>query len=606
VTDTDVTRYPGVHTRPDSNIYQFGLKPPTDVRHHFPGYWAVRCSLKTADLRQANAKAIGLHAEWIARFDQFKRADNPVHADLTPALLAVIAAEIRRWILQADENMRAIPAGPNALLARERRIRAKAIQDARVGLDSLMIPARTADDEPFAATEPTDPDEGLTEAQREVVARFNTERAAEAAIDLAAMRLKTIRPWAESVTKELGITVDWSSEAGRAGLLECLKAHRNASAELLRRDAGDVIDTPTAQDGRQWTQEPARVHVKKEAVLGEGMRMADALKAWMGLGVRVSKTVGTFTNHVRRFEEMMGDPLLTTLQRPDGVRFRDSLTEWAVISHTTAVSADNILSSIKALGNVAKNKGWFTTNPFEGLKVTEGGKESEGREPWTPDDLSRLFDSPLFTRYELPAGSAIEAKAGLDAAYWVPLLALYTGARPGEICQLWTDDISELPSGLVVEIRKNTERGQRLKNPSSWRALPIHSELMRLGFGDYWRTIIAQHEAIGPLFPALRRGGKNGAAGQFGQWFGEFKKDRGFATPTKTLHSFRHTVETELAFAEVSPTLVDAITGHEAQGVGRKTYGATIRRQAERLRPHVERLRYPDLVLQRVFKVPGR
>jgi len=109
VTDTDVTRYPGVHTRADSNIYQFGLKPPTDVRHHFRGYWAVRCSLKTADLRQANAKAAGLHAEWIARFDQLERADNPVHADLTPALLAVIAAEIRRWILQADENMRAIP-----------------------------------------------------------------------------------------------------------------------------------------------------------------------------------------------------------------------------------------------------------------------------------------------------------------------------------------------------------------------------------------------------------------------------------------------------------------------------------------------------------------
>lgn len=171
-----------------------------------------------------------------------------------------------------------------------------------------MIPARTADDEPFAATEPTDPDEGLTEAQREVVARFNIERAAQAAIDLAAMRLKTIRPWAESVTKELGITVDWSSEAGRAGLLECLKAHRNASAELLRRDAGDVIDTPPAQDGVQWPPQVAEGHEKPAAGVGEGKRIADALANWEKESPRSDKTRGVFRRHAAMFGQMMGDP----------------------------------------------------------------------------------------------------------------------------------------------------------------------------------------------------------------------------------------------------------------------------------------------------------
>jgi len=100
----------------------------------------------------------------------------------------------------------------------------------------------------------------------------------------------------------------------------------------------------------------------------------------------------------------------------------------------------------------------------------------------------------------------------------------------------------------------------------------------------------------------LPKDGDNGAAGQFGQWFGDFKRSRGFATSKKTLHSFRHTVETELGFAGVSPTIVDAITGHAGQGVGRKVYGATIRRNAERLRADLERLAYPGLELGRVFK----
>lgn len=57
-----VTRFPGVHRRADSGIYQFGLRAPQDLLAHFPGGWAIRTSLKTSDLKEANAKAKALHA----------------------------------------------------------------------------------------------------------------------------------------------------------------------------------------------------------------------------------------------------------------------------------------------------------------------------------------------------------------------------------------------------------------------------------------------------------------------------------------------------------------------------------------------------------------
>ena len=372
------------------------------------------------------------------------------------------------------------------------------------------------------------------------------------------------------------------------------------------RDEGEPVDTPAPP------QLPASLLPEAQRPVGNGQHMRDAFDTWKTSARRPDKTVKAFERHLSTFEAMSGNPLLSTLRRAEAVRFRDGLQQWAVDNGKTARTADNILTSIKALGNVARDREWMEGNPFERLAVTKGGKDSEGREPWTPDELVTLFDAPLFKSYELPAGDATATKAGADAAYWVPLLAAYTGARPSELCQLWTDDLSEEPGGLVVEFRNDSSRGQRLKDKkeskrgASWRAVPIHSELIRLGLRDYWQAVKERGEGVaGPLFPSLPRDGDNGAAGQFGQWFGEFKRGRGFDMATKTLHSFRHTVETELGFAGVSPTLVDAITGHAGQGIGRKVYGATIRRNAERLRQDMEKLQYSGVELPRVYGLSG-
>lgn len=200
--------------------------------------------------------------------------------------------------------------------------------------------------------------------------------------------------------------------------------------------------------------------------------------------------------------------------------------------------------------------------------------------------------------YQIPE----DRKAGLDAAYWVPLLGLYTGARITELCQLLTTDVSVESGGLVIEIKADADEGQRTKTESSHRAIPVHSELIRLGFADYWQAV----SSGGPrrLFPALRTTGANGAGGQFGSWFSVFKTERGFG-PKKVFHSFRHTLQYELGFAGVSPTIVDSLSGHAGQGEGRISYGSGMRREADRLRPELERLKFPGLSLPRVFERPA-
>ena len=94
MTNTAVTPFSGVTSRPDSTRWWFVLRTPQDLLHRFNGNpWAARCSLKTSDLREANSKARMLQAEWAQRFDAMLREDNPQQVDLNPALVAAIVSD---------------------------------------------------------------------------------------------------------------------------------------------------------------------------------------------------------------------------------------------------------------------------------------------------------------------------------------------------------------------------------------------------------------------------------------------------------------------------------------------------------------------------------
>jgi integrase len=315
----------------------------------------------------------------------------------------------------------------------------------------------------------------------------------------------------------------------------------------------------------------------------DGKKIAQAFEAWVTAKQPADKTRVTFLRHSKQFSEMMGDPWLSEVDKPMAIEFRDKLQEWAITKKKTATTADNILVSTRALFNVARDKGWLQSNPLERLTVDMGGKGSKKREPWTHPELALIFDDDIWTKHVLPA----DRKAGGKAAYWIPLIACYTGARVTEIAQLWTDDISTASGGEVFEFREDRDRGQKLKTEGSWRAVPMHSELVRLGLCKYVASL-----PKGPLFPSLPKDGQNGAGGQFSQWFGAFKQRKGFDSPSKAFHSFRHLVASELRLAGATDAQTDAITGHLGNGVGRRVYSATIRRQAERLRPTIELLNF--------------
>jgi integrase len=152
-----------------------------------------------------------------------------------------------------------------------------------------------------------------------------------------------------------------------------------------------------------------------------------------------------------------------------------------------------------------------------------------------------------------------------------------------------------------VHVLRIAEDGpdQSVKTQAGLRVVPLHSELLRLGFLDYVSAIRGMKTAR--LFPALPL--FMGKAGHyFSAWFSSARKIDA-ETVLPDFHSFRHTVRSKLASAHVADPLIDVLIGHEVRGsTGARTY---THRTMEDLRIAVERLSYPTLALSRVFTAPA-
>ena len=243
---------------------------------------------------------------------------------------------------------------------------------------------------------------------------------------------------------------------------------------------------------------------------------------------------------------------------------------------TTSKTARDRFNWIKSLLKYAsQDLELIPKSPWVGLEIKS--RTTAHRKPWTTEHLGILLSHEIWQKGSLPKDS----KAGGLAAYWVPLLGIYTGARCSELCQLMVHDIDT--KGTITTIRITDEgEGQNVKSEAGHRTIPIHSELIRLGFLDYVKSV--EGHKLWPNLP--QREGKPG--GYFSQWFGTLR--RSLSIPESIVfHSFRHTARSNLSAAGVQETIIDRLLGHESQGsVGARVYThidiCTLKEAIERLK----------------------
>ena len=259
---------------------------------------------------------------------------------------------------------------------------------------------------------------------------------------------------------------------------------------------------------------------------------------------------------INLFEEFSGKVKLTQINRDMGDKFRS----WLQQQPTSSKTARDRLVWVKSLLNYACNDlELIPKNPWRGLDI-KAHTESP-RQPWSDESLSKLFSHPIWRERWMP----LDKKAGASAAFWIPLLGLYSGARCSELCQLQTYDIKKESGVWMMQIHDG-DPTQRIKTNAARRSIPLHDELLRLGFVQYFESVTQ-----GSLWPNLpKREGK--AGGYFSQFFGGLRAELGIP-PSMSFHSFRHSARTNLICEGVAESVVDRILGHISTGsVGAKVY----------------------------------
>lgn len=255
------------------------------------------------------------------------------------------------------------------------------------------------------------------------------------------------------------------------------------------------------------------------------------------------------------------------ITRQDVLAFKDKL-----LAEGQSVANTNMkLSRLRTLLGWAYQNDLASANVAEGIsvKVADSGKGK--RLPFALDELQAIFASPVYANGERPK----QGKG--EAAYWLPLLGLFTGARLEEIGQLRVSDVQrrEYPdqdgkmlAGWFLHITEATdERGQanRIKNAASERLVPLHPELERLGFISYVEKLEDQQ---GRVFPDLVPNIYGRLTAKWGEWFGPYMRTVcGITDKRKVFHSFRHTFKDYTRRAKMPEGIQRQLMGHAGKDV---------------------------------------
>ena len=201
-------------------------------------------------------------------------------------------------------------------------------------------------------------------------------------------------------------------------------------------------------------------------------------------------------------------------------------------------------------------------NHFDGLSIQEK-KFDKPRDIFTNKELHKIFDTTPFLNNTIRNPH----RRNKLASYFVPIIAIHTGMRLEEICQLRLEDVYK--EGTVDIIRVTISKETKLKTVTSQRIVPIHENLKRVGFLEYCNYMKKQKKER--VFWDLTKS-RDGYGRNIGRYFMEYLRKVGvYEFQSKVFHSLRHSFITNLLQNGVREEVVNGLCGHK-----QKTMSTTI------------------------------
>lgn len=541
-----VRKETGVYRRKGILTYSWQLKVPKDLRALYPSQWAEQCSLRTANLSEANQKARQLRVKWDAIFAQQRQqrtSPGPEKVErITPEMAKALADTVRHGLLTVDEL-----------------VRTNAQHWFGGGLAVQM--------------------EGMPDSVADAVSQENEQLAARFAVAVARGRLSEAAPYMADAAERLGIVLDENSDGYADALKACLHAVKESYSLGAKRDQGEIVQTPPAPS-------LAKIEAQKPRYL------RDVFDRWKAKKKRSKDSLQAMERALKQFEQQTGNPPLPEVSRDMG----DAFAAWLQTLDLASKTAHDRITAVKTLLKYAhQDLEWLQRHPWAGIDIEH--QTENPRFPWTDEELKAFFGLPLFQRYELP--EAGHWKNGKDAAYWIPILGLYTGARVGELAQLRVQDVKSTYAGPFLSITDEAE-GATVKTAAGIRDVPVHPELIRLGFMNYVGAMKgAGAVSLWPSYKPL----KDEPGTYFSGWVNPFHKEATGNPDAPVFHELRHTVRTALHRKRVDLHAIDLIIGHENGTLSKVQKGYT-RLTEEDLAAAIRKLDYTAVTLPKVYTAP--
>lgn len=262
-------------------------------------------------------------------------------------------------------------------------------------------------------------------------------------------------------------------------------------------------------------------------------------------------------------------------------------------SHLSITSVNGHLSKLSTIFEFAVSEGLIEKNPAKSVKaVPQKRRKKDKRQPFDDFALNLIFNAPLYTGCEDDEYGYNKQGPNKPRRhrFWIPLIALFTGMRLNEICQLFTDDVDELDGIPVIHIRIDEEEQKSLKNTTSERIMPIHHQLIELGFLEYVTSIRQQGYKL--LFPHLTKGASGSLSDAFSKWFNRFLHSAGVKAHNDKMvfHSFRHSFRDAARDARIPVGIVSALGGWKESDSVRDEYGSGYKIKA--LNEELQKIQY--------------
>jgi len=273
-----------------------------------------------------------------------------------------------------------------------------------------------------------------------------------------------------------------------------------------------------------------------------------------------------------------------------------------------AKTLENYYINIGAIFNFAVEEELISKNPAKGRLMRASFVGDDSPKPkalFTIEELNRLFRDPLFTHNgdKLKRRRKPENKILNQGRAWLPLLSLFHGFRCNEVAQLYTEDVKTEGGISFIEIREEREDGsksdKRIKTKQSKRRVPIHAEVLKIGFLDFVKQ--RRTAPSNPrLFPDLSRSATGYFSDPFGKWFARFI-DKAVGEQCKgTFHSFRHQFRDAMREAKVPTEIAERLCGWElVKHSAEREYGRGP--SLKLLRQQMQKVKYPKLNLEHLY-----